>query len=411
MRRFANLYLILFLADGGFSLMDELVPLLTPLEHFSALRNLLAVMVILMSVPVYISLGIDRRLPKRVFLPLIIFVFWTIISTGLFPALAEFRMYGLLLSAAQVAIGMLPLTRFRKEGERCLTMPPELFTAPFYSLRNTLVFGAANLVVVPLVLVLLVFTVANAYMSEYTAGFMRLAPGGLTMTERVYTRANRTIRLNAMIHVGGREYYDAVADSVTPGRIIVLAEGVTDDENLLRNRIDYGKVAGFLGLTSQKKLLFRGRLIEEEEFESPATSSGKDQVRPGPVDILRADVDVSAFHPPTLLLLDALGKNLRESPSFVEGVLALNSWAEKNITPEMNTIIMDDILHRRNLTVIGHLDQALERYDTVIIPWGALHMKEIEEDVLRRGFVLQKERERVSIDFRRLLMGMLIEPS
>lgn len=408
MRRFANLYLILFLADGGFSLMDELVSLLTPMMPFTALRDLLAVSVIIMSVPLYLCLGIDRRLPKRVFLPLISFVVWTIISTGLFPTLAEFRIYGLLMAAAQVIIGMLPLSCFRNGEERCLTMPPALFTTPFFSLKNTLIFGAANLAIVPLVLVLFVFAVANTYMTEYTAGFMHLAPGGLTMTERVYTRANRTIRLAAMIHVGNKEYYDALADSVTPGRIIVLAEGVTDDDNLLRNRIDYGKVAGFLGLTSQEKLLFRGKLIEEEEFESPrlSRSGTKDRGKSGQADILRADVDVSAFRPPTILFLDALGKNLRESPSFVRGILALNTWAEKNITPDMNTIIMDDILHRRNLAVIGHLDRALERYDTVIIPWGALHMKEIEADVLKRGFVLQKERERVSIDFRRMLTGM-----
>jgi hypothetical protein len=87
--------------------------------------------------------------------------------------------------------------------------------------------------------------------------------------------------------------------------------------------------------------------------------------------------------------------------------MGLNSWAEQNITPEMYTVIMDDILHRRNLAVISHLEKAFMRYDTVIIPWGALHMKEIEAEVLRRGFVLQEERERVSIDFRKLLLSLL----
>ena len=32
-------------------------------------------------------------------------------------------------------------------------------------------------------------------------------------------------------------------------------------------------------------------------------------------------------------------------------------------------------------------------------------MKEFEKEVLRRGFVLQEERERVSIDFCRMLLG------
>lgn len=407
MRIFANLFLILFLADGGFSLVDELVPLLSPLMPFTTLRNLLAVNVIIMAVPIYICLGIDRRLPKRVFLPLLIFVYWTLISTWLFPALAEIRIYGLLLAAAQVVIGMLPLYYFRKGDARWLTMPPELFAVPFFSLRNTLTFSAANLLVVPLALALLLLSAADAYMAEYTSGFMRLDPGGLRMTEKVYRRDNRTIRLAAMIHVGDRKYYDELAGSVATGRTIVLAEGVSDDESLMRNRIDYGRMAGFLGLTSQDKMLFRGRTIEAEELELPRLNSrGAGDDKPaGVADILRADVDVSVFRPPTILFLDAIGKHLRESPSFVKGIMALNSWGEKNITPEMYDIIMDDILHRRNMEVVRHLEKALVSYDTVVIPWGALHMKEIEAEVLKRGFRLQEERERVSIDFRKMLLG------
>jgi hypothetical protein len=405
MRRFANLFLIMFLADGGFSLVDELVTLLTPLLPFTTLRNLLALTVISMSVPVYLTLGIDRRLPKRIFLPLIFFIFWSLVSTWLFPALAEIRIYGLILAVVQVAIGMLPLTRFRTGDEPCLTMPPELFTTPLFSRTNTLIFAAVNLLVAPIVLLLFIFTVVDANMAAYTAGFLRLTPAGLTMTERIYTRDKQTIRLAAMIHIGDKEYYDAMAESVTAGRNIVLAEGVSDDKQLMRSSIDYGKVAGFLGLVSQEKLLFKGRLIDEAEFEAPRPDISKSEAKAktGSVDVLRSDTDISSFRPPTILFLNAIGKQLHDNSTFIKGVMAINSWAEKNITPEVNAIIMDDILHRRNLMVLGHLNKALEQYDTVIIPWGALHMKEIEADILKRGFVLKKERERVSIDFRKLL--------
>jgi hypothetical protein len=403
MRIFANLFLILFLADGGFSLIDELVTLLTPLAPFTALRSLLAGTVIVMSVPLYISLGIDRRLPKRVFLPLILFVFCSLISTWLFPTIAGIRIYGLLLSAGQVALGMLPLCFFRKGDARSLTMPPEMFTAPFFSARNSLYFGAVSLLIVPLSLAMLVLSVADAYMAEYTSGFMHLAPGGLQMTERVYTQGNRTVRLAAMIHVGDRDYYDGVFGTALPGKVIVLAEGVSDDDHLLRSGVDYGKMAGYLGLTSQKEIHFQGRVVEEEELESPRLNSRGT----GAVDILRADVDVSDFRPPTILLLNALGKQLQDSPSFTGGVMSINSWVKKNITPEMSEIIIDDILHRRNLEVVRLLEKAFGRYDTVVIPWGALHMKEIEAEILKRGFVLQEEQERVCIDFRKMLSGLL----
>ncbi|NTV51027.1 MAG: hypothetical protein HGA20_15465 [Geobacteraceae bacterium] len=401
MRVFANLFLLLFLADGGFSLVDELVPLLTPFVPFTGLRILLAGTVIVMAVPLYLYLGIDRRLPKRVFLPLIFFVFICPLSTWIFPALADFRTYGLLMAAAQVLLGMLPLYYFRKGDERTLTMPPEMFSTPFFSIRNSLTFGAANLLVIPLFLVISALSAADAYMAEYTSGFMHLTPGGLRMSERVYKKDNRTIRLAAMIHVGNREYYEDLTGSIDQGRTIVLAEGVSDARKLLQNSIDYGKMAGFLGLTSQNEMSFRGRIIDAKELESPRpdTRSDGNETRTGKADILRADVDVSDFRPPTILLLNAVGKIMQSSNSFVKGFTALNSWGEKNITPEMSDIIMDDILHRRNLEVIRYLEKSLDRYDTVVIPWGALHMKEIEAEVLKKGFKLQEERERVSIDF------------
>jgi hypothetical protein len=409
MRVFANLFLVLFLADGCISFFDGFVSLFAPLALLSGARDVLADSVIIMAVLVYLCLGIDRRLPKRVFLPLILFVFWCPLSVWFFPALAGNRAYGLFVTFAQVALVMLPLSRFRKGDSRSLTMPPAMFDTPLFSLKNTLVFGVVNLFVIPVALALLALYAANSYMAEYTSGFMRLAPGGLYMTDRVYRRGARTIRLASMIHVGEKKYYDELAGSVAQGRTIVLAEGVTDEKNLLRNRLDYGRVAGFLGLTSQEKMHFRGKLIEPEALDEPQAPCGGagEKERTGPADILRADVDISAFHPPTILLLNTMGKQLQESHSLVKGLLAVNAWAEKNITREMNDVIMDDILYRRNREVVRYLGKALARYDTVVIPWGAMHMKEIEEEVLKRGYRLQEERERVSIDFRKILLGKL----
>lgn len=405
MRVFANLFLILFLADGGFSLVDELVPLLTPLEPFTAFRLFLAANVIVMAAVLYVCLGIDRRLPKKLFLPPIIFAFFIPLSTWLFPALAGMQLYGLLAAAAQVVLGMLPLYYLRIDGLRSLTMPPELFDRPFFSIRNTLIFSMVNVLVVPLALLLFGLSAADSYMAEHTAGFMHLDPGGLRMTERVYRRDNKTIRLAAMIHVGDRNYYEDLAKSITSGRTIVLAEGVSDQGNLLRNSIDYGKVAGFLGLTSQRDMRFRGRLIEADELDAPRTAAEGAEQPAGQADIFRADMDAGDFRPPTILLLNAVGKQMQENHSAAKSFLALNSWGKKNITPEMSEIIMDDILHRRNMKLIAHLEKALDRYDTVVIPWGALHMKEVEAEVLKRGFALQEERQRVSIDFGKLLSG------
>jgi hypothetical protein len=118
-------------------------------------------------------------------------------------------------------------------------------------------------------------------------------------------------------------------------------------------------------------------------------------------------VDLSSFRPQTIRILDELGRRLRESPSMPKGLMAFNTWAGKNITPEMYKTLMDDILHKRNRVVIGHLRKAVVRYDTVVIPWGAMHMPEIESEVLRQGFRQHEEYDRISIDLRKKIRNAL----
>ena len=405
MRSFANLFLLLFLADGSLSLLDELASILFPVVPLSEFRNLVANAVILLAIPLYLSLGIDQRLPKRLLLPLILFVIGSPLSTWIFPSLTRFGGFGLLMAAAQIALGTFLLHRLNKKGETPLTLPREMFDAPYFSLKNTLTFAGVNLFALPVFLVTLALFLANSYVTAYTSGFMRVEPGGLYMVERSYKRDDRTIRLAGMIHIGEKNYYEDVARMAVSGRTLVLAEGVTDEKELLRNKLDYGKVASLLGLTSQERMLFAGRVIDPKELDAPRDK--EERGKAGAPDIMRADVDLSTFRPETMLLLDAMGKHLRGDDSVLEGVLELNEWAEKTVTPEMYEVIMDDILHRRNKVLLGYMDKALKRYDTVVIPWGALHMKEIEAEVLNRGFVLQEERKRMSVDFKRMLAGRM----
>ena len=74
MRRLANFYIVLFLIDAGLSLIDELlVASSSPLPLFSSVRYTVAYVVIALSMLFFACLGIDRRLPKRVFLPLTLY--------------------------------------------------------------------------------------------------------------------------------------------------------------------------------------------------------------------------------------------------------------------------------------------------------------------------------------------------
>ena len=89
MRRFANFYIIMFLFDAGLSLVDEMLAVYgssSPL--FTNGRLLVAFAVIALSVVVYACLGIDRRLPKLVFLPMTLYITWC--SVAMWPLSCRF---------------------------------------------------------------------------------------------------------------------------------------------------------------------------------------------------------------------------------------------------------------------------------------------------------------------------------
>ncbi|WP_224983526.1 TraB/GumN family protein [Geomonas agri] len=400
MKKFANVFLILFFADGFLSVLDELSSLVAPVAPLTLFRIQVANSLLLLAIPLYFFLGIDRRLPKNLFIPLIAFLFVCPLAAWAFPVLSESKLYPLAMSFVQLCVPPLMIARYRDAKDPGLTLPAWRFEGPFFGARNTLVFTGVNVVVLPVLLATLTLFFADAWALGNTAGFIRVTPRGLYLTERVYRKGNQTLRLTGMVHVGEKGYYEDVARVPGKGQTVVLAEGVTDKKQVLRHHFDYRGVASFLGLASQDKMLFSGKLIDQKGLQAPPKPATGDQP-----DILVADTDLSTFRPETLRFLDQVGKELKKSPSFVEAALNLNRWAEQNVTPQMQEVIMDDILTRRNEVLLGYLDEALKKYDTVVIPWGALHMKGIEAGVLKRGFVLQKDQQRLAIDLKRMLVA------
>ena len=104
-------------------------------------------------------------------------------------------------------------------------------------------------------------------------------------------------------------------------------------------------------------------------------------------------------------ILNALAKYLLNADSPVRGYLEFNRWAETHMTAESNRIIMTDLIDKRNDAVLHYLNRALDRYDIFVIPWGALHMRGLEQAILEIGFLPVTTRERLSIDFLLLPYG------
>jgi len=397
MRRFANCYLVLFWIDAGLSLLDELlkasaIPVqLTPL---AATRTFVAYLVIALSLVVFSLLGIDRRLPKRIFLPPTLYAMWC--SLALWPLLGMIPQgwQGLSAACGQALIGGLVLVTLRwSYGHKLL--PAELFQRPLFSWRNTLVFSAVNLLLLPAMLAFSLLATADAYLEQMTAGFMRVSPVGIYTSERTYHRDNQVVRLVAMMHIARKGFYQGLTASLPANRTVILAEGVTDQNHLLKNRFHYSRLARVVGLSSQETMHFDGNLLELNDLKR-GDECARDETRP---DIVVADTDLDRFAPQTVEFLNVLGRTLLGDNPLPQGFAAYTDWMQTHGTPEMFSGVMADILSKRNKVVIHALQQSLDCYDTIIVPWGGMHMPAIEAAVLKQGFVPGDKKERLLFAF------------
>ena len=384
-------------------MIDELQQVASsPMPVLTEIRFFVAHVVITLSMIFYACLGIDRRLPKRVFLPLTLFASWSALAMWPLSGFVAREAFGLTASISQVVIGSIAIILLRSLGGRNL-LTEEQFQAPMFSLRNTLGFTAINLLLTPFVLIYTGLAVTSYYLEAQTAGFLRLSPVGVHMTERSYHLAQKEIRLAGMMHIGKEEYYEDLAKSIPTEGTIILAEGVTDQDRLLESQFNYSKLAGLIGLTSQDKMRLNGNAVELDGLGV----DGQVIREPGKPDIANADIDLNLFEPKTIEFLNALGRSLFGDKPLAEGLVDYNLWIEDNMSEEGLAGVMFDILDKRNDAVIAGMVQTLKRYDTVIIPWGAMHMPAIEAAVLEQGFAPGKAQERLSLDFRTIPYGEL----
>jgi len=393
MRKFANLFFTLYLVDGVVSFLHELSAVFLQTSATSTLRNLIAVALLLLALPLYVSLGIDRRLPKTVIIPQTLFIVW--MALGAWPIANTAGLFGLLAAAIQILLGLLPFILYAGTAGSNRLLPEERFLSELFALRNTLLFFLLQIIFLPLFAAFMLVSVVAQYADQGTAGFMRLGSDGIYMEERSYSRAGKTIRLAGMIHVGEKDFYHDLTSSKVSGKTVILLEGVTDQDHLLTVPFDYGEVAKTLGLTSQSEVEFAGRMIDADDLKQ----LGAEEFVSQQPHLIRADSDLNRFSPETIELLNRLGTQFLNNDSLPQGLQAYDSWARENVTAETMNIFMTDILHSRNEIVIAWLDQVLPLYDSVVIPWGALHMPGIEAAILERDFKLTSAKERLSLDF------------
>jgi hypothetical protein len=148
-------------------------------------------------------------------------------------------------------------------------------------------------------------------------------------------------------------------------------EGVTDNRNLLTNKIAYKRMATSLGVAEQQNdFQPRGKLVH-------------------------ADVDVEQFNTNTIdclnlvMLIHSKGVN-------AETVLQLMQFSP----PHFEEQLFDDLLGKRNRRLLEEIHARLSQSQNLIVPWGAAHMPQIAREIQKSGFRMDETQEYVAIRFR-----------
>jgi hypothetical protein len=370
-----SLCLWFFFADAVLSLLDDSLVALFNAHPFTAIRGIIGFFALLIALVVYVLMAVTPMIPKRLFLPVTLFnpMAMLLVAPCWIYFYGRTQQIAWLISLFQVIFcaGVLYYIQggFRF---RWLLVPDHLLNSRRFSWGNLFGFLAVNLfAVLPGVVAYLVLCAVLA-VNHFSEGFVALRPVGFTVQVRKYVRNDgKSILLVPMSHVGEPEFYRSLSRSF-PTNSTILMEGVTDDQNLLTNRISYKRMANSLGLAQQTK-----------EF------------KPSPIQMVRADIDVDQFSSNTIgflnlvMLLHSKGLNLGN-------LLQLMQYPEP---PGFEQQLFADLLTKRNDHLLQKIHDWLPQSDSLVVPWGAAHMPGIAREIQKSGFHVDSTREFVAIRF------------
>ncbi len=284
-----------------------------------------------MAILTYCLMGLTPMIPKRLFLPVTLFIPLAELVVG--PALIYFpswlQQIVWVISFSQVIFGLCIV--YWVQGSLRFRWPlvaENRLEGPEFSWLNLSGFLLANAFVLMPAVVVFFALCAHLAVNRFSDGFLALRPGGVTVQVRKYARNDgKTIQLVPMSHIGEPEFYRQLSHSF-PTNSLILMEGVTDNRNLLTNKLTYKRVANSLGLAEQQKEFSQNR-----------------------GEWVRADVDVEEFAGTTIEFLNLV--TLIHAKGVNTGtVLPLLQYSPP---PHFQERLFDDFLRKRNRRLLEEI--------------------------------------------------------
>lgn len=400
MKRVPKIFLAAFLADGLLSLAAIAKPSL------SGLQEAVAVAVFLAAVILHLAMMCTPRLPKRILLPATLFVVWCALTSA-FPSHLVFGAHTqLVLALAESLLGAGLLLALRRPASR------EVLLRPAFSWPNLFTVSLLNCFLLLGLGVLMVLT-GLSMVEQKTAGYVRIRPEGVSLEERWFQRNDgKSVRLVGMVHVAKDQFYSDLAATLPEKEsAIVLLEGITDNDSLLREKLTYSNLADSFGLTSQSDSDFMKKASKKSLEKRPNSGDREiDGAGPAGIQYWRADVDTSDFQASTLECIEAVG-NLFSSKTLGEVVQKLADPNSPLNQQSGNEMFWSDVVDLRNEHLIDEMKEALLQTNIVVVPWGALHMPVFEKQLKDWGFQETHRVRRLAFSFQeKVLSQAAVQP-
>lgn len=380
----ANLYLVAFAMDGFVSVADELWAMVAGRSPLSNLRQQLAVFVVLSSLIMAFVVALVPHLPKTVFLPLVGAAVWLALGGPPFGSLAKSGDgAGLFLALCQSALSMAAFFIIHvRTGSPFLSANalPHLnhvFLRIAFASIVTLIVGLAGIVAGGI-------WTAVTFAEQETKGYIQFTWDDIRARAAVLRKDGKVVQLIATAHIAERQFYERAYAKIPPNAV-VLAEGITDNKGVLaREAAKPDEVAKSMGLDSQ--IVFEEMLAEGQTIAvnpKPGSPKGKPAARTKP-DVVRADMDVSDLSPATLRCLRA-----DLAAKMDTGEVLAKDGGVPACSPKDLEVFWDEILTKRNAYLMATFDLLAVKYDMFVVPWGAMHMPELEKEFLARGYRIE----------------------
>src|SRR6266404_1599586 len=279
-----NLLLSLFLVEAGVSLLDGILVLAFGINLLGLIQGILFLLLLVASILVYLLAGLTPIIPKRFFIPLVMFtpLAQLVVIPFLIYHYDRIHLISCAFSLCQFLLGLSIL--FWLKGSFRFRWPvvrQEQLGSRAFSWLNLSGFVLLNAFVLVPGVCLYLFLCASLAVDHFSEGFMALRSDGLSIRARTYVRDDhKTVQLIPMMHIGDADFYHQIWKSF-PTNSVILLEGVTDNKNLIKHKLSYKRAAQALGVVEQ-----------QEEFEP---QQGK---------LVQADVDVEQFSETTINVLN-----------------------------------------------------------------------------------------------------------